>query len=93
MQIKKISSGIDKSLLLKQRQLSKIPRQAYKYFKEKTPVKTGNAKRNTDFIGNNTIFADYKYATLLNQGKSKQARQGMTKPTLDYVRQLIRKIF
>lgn len=93
MQIRKINNGIDRSIASKKRELSKIPRLAHNHFKEKTPVKTGNAKRSTKFENSNTIFADYEYATLLNEGKSKQARRGMTKPTLEYVRDLIRKLF
>jgi hypothetical protein len=45
-----------------------------------TPVKTGNARRNTT-IQNDQIVANYNYAAKLDQGSSRQAPNGMTEPT------------
>lgn len=66
----------------------KIARYAYDRFKYYTPIDTGNAKRKTKLQGF-TIIADYPYATRLEQGWSSQAYDGMTKPTLQDVRDYI----
>jgi len=71
-----------------------ITQVAYDKFKEVTPVKSGNAKRNTK-KGANSIEANYPYATILDKGRhrtnkgmrgSEQAPEGMSKPTLEEVR-------
>jgi hypothetical protein len=72
-------------------QLTKLPGKAYKVFKDVTPKQSGNAKRNTTLSGN-TIKANYSYATPLDQGKSKQAPLGMTKPTINFVKKQSDKI-
>lgn len=70
---------------------------AYKKFKDITPIKTGNAKRNT-FKTTNSIEANYPYAEVLDKGRhmttrgmrgSEQAPKGMTEPTIEYIRQHI----
>jgi hypothetical protein len=58
---------------------------AYKTFVDKTPVRSGNAKRNTKKSGN-SIDANYAYAQRLEEGWSKQAPKGMTEPTIEEVR-------
>ena len=58
--------------------------QAYDYFKAKTPIRSGNARRNTK-LRNKTIHAEYHYAGRLDEGYSNQARNGMTDPTVDFV--------
>ena len=64
----------------------------YQYFRDITPVDTGNAKRNTVLRGN-TIVANYPYAQVLDNGRvfsngkmqgSKQAPNGMSQPTKQY---------
>lgn len=55
-----------------------------KYFKSITPIDKGNARRNT-FTRNLTIKANYGYAGELDDGKSKQARNGMSDPTIDII--------
>jgi len=69
-----------------------IPRDAYKQFKNETPIDTGNARRNTEFKGGKSIVGDYPYANRLNEGHSRQARNGMTEPTIDFIRDTVRKI-
>ena len=64
--------------------LTKLPSEAYSFFKEETPIKTGNAKRRTRLQGE-VIKADYDYATELDSGKSRQAPEGMSKPTNEFV--------
>lgn len=66
---------------------------AFAFFRSKTPVDSGNARNKTKLQGD-TIQADYPYATRLDQGYSSQARTGMSRPTISYIRQqLLRQIF
>ncbi len=74
-----------------------ISREAFKKFREVTPIKTGNAKRKTRLEGN-TINADYAYAGVLDKGRhmtrrgmrgSEQAPKGMSEPTLEHVREYV----
>lgn len=76
---------------------SNISNEAFKKFKEVTPVKSGNAKRSTK-LESNTINADYAYAGVLDKGRhmttkgmrgSKQAPKGMTKPTIEHIRNYV----
>ena len=90
-----ISDRLNKVLgTLNDSNLSKV---AYDKFRQVTPMKTGNAKRNTNLSGN-SIDANYSYANVLDKGRhmtkrgmrgSEQAPKGMTEPTLDYLRQYI----
>lgn len=50
--------------------------------KENTPVASGNA-RNKTIIQGDKIVSNYGYAGKLNEGYSKQAPQGFTKPTIE----------
>jgi hypothetical protein len=68
----------------------KLAKVAYDYFKQITPVKSGNA-RNKTVLNNNEINASYPYAQRLDKGWSKQAPQGMVKPTIDYLLSYIKK--
>jgi len=61
---------------------------AHKYFVENTPIDEGNARRNTK-KENNEIIADYPYAQRLEEGYSDQAPEGMSKPTIEQVRDYI----
>lgn len=70
---------------------TKLAQEAYKYFRGVTPIKTGNARRNTHLVGD-TIEADYPYAQRLDNGYSKQAPSGMVKPTDKFVQDYIKKI-
>jgi hypothetical protein len=83
-----------------QRKLDKLPREAYDFFKDTTPIKTGNARRSTKLKGN-TIEANYQYAQVLDKGRhmtrrglrgSDQAPQGMTKPTQEFVKKRVGQI-
>lgn len=83
------------------RQLRNLPKEAYKEFVDKTPKKTGYAKRNTKLRGK-TIVADYNYAGVLDKGRhmtnrgmrgSTQAPEGMTKPTIEFIKEKVRNIF
>lgn len=66
---------------------------AYEHFRKITPiapVKGGNARKNTKKEGN-VINADYPYAGRLDKGYSKQAPDGMTQPTWEFVKEYIKK--
>jgi hypothetical protein len=69
--------------------LETLPSDAHKEFQSITPIDTGNARRSTDIRGNE-IQANYPYANRLNEGYSRQARQGMTNPTIDWIRTYLR---
>jgi hypothetical protein len=70
-----------------------LPAKTAEYFKSITPVDTGRARRSTKLEGDKTIHADYPYAQRLDEGYSKQAPQGMTKPTEKWLRGQFKKIF
>jgi hypothetical protein len=90
--IKKLTNNINPRINRTQKLLDAIPKKAHMKFKTVTPIKSGNAKRNTDFNGTDTISGNYNYANRLNKGWSKQARNGMTEPTIDFIRNEVRKI-
>jgi hypothetical protein len=69
------------------RQLAK---EAYGFFKQTTPVDTGRARRNTKLSGDE-ILAQYPYAVRLDQGYSRQAPDGMTRPTEKFVERYIKR--
>lgn len=58
--------------------------EAHRYFKSITPVRTGNARRNT-FKTQEGVDANYPYASRLDQGWSRQAPDGMSGPTMDHM--------
>lgn len=72
---------------LDEKSLTKV---AYDYFKNITPIKSGNARRKTT-QNNNEINANYPYASRLDQGYSRQAPKGMVLPTITYLRNYIKK--
>jgi hypothetical protein len=61
------------------RELGAVPKAAVTEYQKLTPVKSGNARKRTTLRGN-TIQANYPYAQRLDEGYSKQAPKGMTKP-------------
>jgi hypothetical protein len=63
-----------------------LPEAALDVFIDNTPIKTGNARRNTDLTGT-TIRADYPYASRLDTGYSKQSPRGMVEPTEKWIQQ------
>lgn len=72
-------------LLKKQEQaLKKLPDEAYKFFVQETPIRSGNARRKTTKNGKQ-IRANYPYAQRLDEGYSKQSPEGMTQPTEEFV--------
>jgi len=72
--------------------LKTVPEASFWEFRRVTPLGSGNAKRKTQFDGKETITADYPYVIPLNKGSSKQAPEGMYKPTMRFTRQKVRRI-
>jgi len=68
----------------------KLASEAFSFFKSKTPTKTGNARNKTTLNGSD-IQANYPYAKLLDEGRSKQNPEGMTKPTDKFVQDYIKR--
>lgn len=71
--------------------LKQLPQEAYDVFRDNTPVRTGNAKRNTQLV-NNTIKAEYPYAKRLDTGWSKQFPNGMSLPTLKFITKRVKQL-
>jgi hypothetical protein len=91
---------ISKMLSKMKKELKDVPKEAYQFFVKQTPVKTGNARRNTKLKGK-TIQANYQYAEVLDKGRhmtsrgmrgSEQAPEGMTKPTEEFIQKRVNKI-
>jgi hypothetical protein len=73
------------------RQLQAVPKEAHKEFVALTPIRSGNARRNTSLQGD-TIRANYPYAQRLDEGYSRQAPKGITLPWEAWFRKRIRQI-
>lgn len=80
--------------------LGNLPKEAYKVFRDITPIATGNARNKTKLQGNR-IVGQYAYADVLDKGRhntnrgmrgSKQAPKGMTQPTVQYIKDRVNKI-
>tara|TARA_R110002126_G_scaffold106670_2_gene241829 strand:+ start:1179 stop:1469 length:291 start_codon:yes stop_codon:yes gene_type:complete len=65
-----------------------LPKEAYDYFVDSTPIRSGNARRSTRLRGS-TIDANYAYAERLDNGYSRQAPKGMTGPTEKFLQKRI----
>lgn len=61
-----------------------LPEDAHTEFVKNTPVRTGNARRNTQ-LQNNKIVANYNYSQELEDGRSRQAPNGMIEPTEQWI--------
>jgi len=85
----KVNDKMTPSLKKLEKNLQTVPKKAYNYWVSKTPKRSGNARRRTS-LKDSTIVADYGYAQRLDQGWSSQARNGMSKPTIDFVKKLIK---
>jgi len=73
------------------RELGAVPKAAVTEYQKLTPIKSGNARKRTTLQGN-TIKANYPYAQRLDEGYSKQAPQGMTKPWEQWLQKYLDKI-
>ena len=72
-------------------ELKQLPEDATRFFRAHTPIRSGNARRKTRREGD-TIVADYPYAQRLEDGASKQAPDGMVKPTEAYIQRRLNEI-
>ena len=72
--------------------LNYLPTEAYNYFVRTTPIDTGHARRNTRLVNNRSIEANYPYAQRLDEGYSKQAKNGMTEPTEQFIKTRVKQI-
>lgn len=79
------NNQITPMLKKQQKAINKIPDEAFKVFVSETPVRSGNARRNTKLKGKKQIVANYPYAQRLDEGYSKQSPEGMIKPTEEYI--------
>lgn len=73
------------------RQVNRIKDYASEEFRSITPIRTGNARSKTRRVQQG-IEANYHYANRLNDGYSKQAPDGMTKPTVEAIQAFVRRI-
>jgi hypothetical protein len=89
----KIDNGMKQPLANMIKELQKYPQDAEKEFVSLTPIRSGNARSRTRLVGNNTIEANYPYAQRLDEGWSKQAPAGMTKPFEAWVQKKVKQIF
>lgn len=91
--VKRNNTGnIDRALSRLQNRIGEIREDAHKEFVRVTPIRTGNARRNTELRGSE-IQANYPYSVRLEkEGWSRQAPQGMSQPTIAFVKQLVRRI-
>lgn len=80
----KTTNNISPRLNNIKRKIAAIPKQAFDVFYANTPVRSGNARRNTRRSGDR-IIANYPYAQRLDQGYSQQSPEGMVKPTEEFV--------
>jgi hypothetical protein len=87
-----VRNNMSASLAKIQQQLDQIPEKAYDFWVRATPKKSGNARRRTSFKTGDTIHANYDYAQALDQGASRQAPDGMVRPTTRYITRLVRNI-
>lgn len=80
-----IQNNITPTLKKMKAELNKLPDEAYKFFVQQTPVRSGNARRKTKLRSKKEIVADYPYAERLDTGYSKQSPEGMTGPTEEFI--------
>lgn len=81
---RKLSKRLDQMADIKDQIMPK----ALDTFKQNTPKRSGNARRQTRLDNNKDIVANYGYAGPLDQGSSRRSPQGMTKPTIKKMQQL-----
>jgi len=90
MAIKKVYDRISPSISRINSRLEQVPQAAFDFFKKKTPKRSGTARRRTKLVNKRTINADYPYAKRLDKGYSKKAPEGMSKPTGEFIKALVK---
>ena len=80
-----IQDSITPHLKSIEQKLQNLPKQAEQEFIKNTPVRSGNARRNTKLQGK-TIKADYAYAQRLEDNWSTQTKgKGIIAPTEEFI--------
>ena len=95
MTLRRVTNRITPNLRRKASRLHTVARVGFKKFKDTTPIDTGNARRSTSYkerASSASIEANYPYANRLNEGYSRQAKNGMTEPTIKEMQKQARKI-
>jgi hypothetical protein len=90
MAVKIVYDRISPSIKRINERLEKVPQAALEHFKKNTPKRGGNARRKTKLVNKRVISADYPYAKRLDQGYSKKAPEGMSKPTGAFIKALVK---
>ncbi|CAB4153401.1 hypothetical protein UFOVP623_22 [uncultured Caudovirales phage] len=86
-----IKNTISSSLAKIQKKLDALPKEAFNEFVKETPIRSGNARRNTKLVGDE-IRANYPYAKRLDEGYSQQSPDGMVKPTEAFLQKRMKQI-
>jgi len=84
--VKVNKSSVDRQFDRLEEALRGLERAAHREFIKNTPVRSGNARRKTRLDGSK-IVADYAYSQRLDEGYSRQAPEGMVKPTEEWIQQ------
>jgi hypothetical protein len=96
IKITKTQDSMTASLDRITRELETIGPGAFKEWVDNTPVRSGRARRSTQKVQTGPhrtqINANYPYAVPLDKGRSRQAPQGMSKPTLAWIRRQLKRI-
>lgn len=87
----KVKDNLTPSLKRLEASLKTVPEEAYDFWVKKTPKNKGKARSNTTLKGS-TIVADYPYAKRLDEGWSRQAPDGMSAPTFEFIKRLVKRL-
>jgi hypothetical protein len=79
------TSSFTRQMAKLKEELEDLPEVAYEEFVKNTPKRSGNARRRTE-LRDTKIVANYEYSQALEDGKSRQAPDGMIKPTEEWIR-------
>lgn len=89
MKLRLVKDSMTPSLARIDKALRTVMPQAHKFWVNTTPKDEGHARKQTRLKGQ-TIHADYPYAERLDEGYSKQARDGMSEPTTEFITQKLK---
>ena len=78
-------SNIQRRIRTVTQRLNQLPGEFHREFVDNTPIDTGTARRKTE-LKSNSVVADYDYSVRLQEGYSRQARDGMRDPTIETIR-------
>lgn len=91
MGLKVTKNSINPSLTRIQRGFSTVAKETIDFWIRSTPKDSGNARNRTTLKGN-VIEANYPYARRLDEGYSKKAPKGMSKPTEQFFKRLMNRL-